>query len=91
MNGGRQDEAAPATSNADPLLTRAQFAAYLSITERQARTWMEERRVPIVPIGRSLRVRKSDADALILALVQPAAKPVRIDNYGRSVWVGRAA
>lgn len=80
----------PATVNPDPLLTKEQFAAYLNISERQARTWMEQRRVPLVPIGRSLRVRRSDADALIAALLQPAVRPVRVDVYKREVWVGRA-
>ncbi len=77
--------------NRDPLLDRAQLAAYLNVSERHARTLIEERRVPVVVIGRSLRVRRSDADALIAALLQPAVRPVRIDGYRREVWVGRAA
>ena len=85
------DAATGTTANADPLLTREQLAAYLNVSERHARTLIEERRVPVVAIGRALRVRRSDADALIAALVQPAVRPVRIDGYRREVWVGRAA
>ena len=76
-----------AAANPDPLLDRVQLAAYLGISERQARTLMEQRRVEVVPIGRSVRVRKSTADRLIDACTRPAARPVQTDSLGREAWL----
>lgn len=60
--------------NPDPLLTKAQLAAYLAVSERTARTLIEERRLDVVAIGRSIRVRRSTADRYLLACTQPAAR-----------------
>ena len=81
------DAAAARLANEDPLLTQAELAEYLSVSARTARTIMEERRITVVAIGRSLRVRQSAADAYIVACTQPAARPVRTDSYGRDVWL----
>lgn len=77
-----------AVANPDPLLDRVQLASYLGISERQARTLMEQRRVEVVSIGRSIRVRQSTADRLIDACTMPAARPVRTDSLGRETWLG---
>lgn len=76
-----------AVANPDPLLDRAQLAAYLGISERQARTLMEQRRLEVVSIGRSVRVRQSTADRLIDACTMPAARPVQTDSLGRETWL----
>ncbi len=76
-----------AVANPDPLLDRVQLAAYLGISERQARSLMEQRRVEVVSIGRSIRVRQSTADRLIDACTMPAARPVRVDSLGRETWL----
>jgi len=76
-----------AVENPDPLLDRGQLAAYLGISERRARTLMEQRRVEVVSIGRSIRVRQSTADRLIDACTMPAARPVRVDSLGRETWL----
>jgi hypothetical protein len=76
-----------AVTNADPLLDRVQLAVYLGISERQARTLMEQRRVEVVSIGRSVRVRQSTADRLIDACTMPAARPVQTDSLGRETWL----
>ena len=76
-----------AAANPDPLLDRVQLAAYLGISERQARTLMEQRRVEVVSIGRSIRVRQSTADRLIDACTMPAARPVQTDSLGRETWL----
>lgn len=76
-----------AVANPDPLLDRAQLAAYLGISERQARTLMEQRRIEVVSIGRSVRVRQSTADRLIDACTRPPARPVQTDSLGRETWL----
>jgi len=76
-----------AVANPDPLLDRVQLAVYLGISERQARTLMEQRRVEVVSIGRSIRVRQSTADRLIDACTMPAARPVQTDSLGRETWL----
>ncbi|NCT91997.1 helix-turn-helix domain-containing protein [Cellulomonas sp. APG4] len=77
--------------NPDPLLTKAELAGYLNISERAARTLVEERRLDVVVIGRSLRVRRSTADRYIAACTQVASRPAATDSYGRDVWLPRAA
>lgn len=74
-------------ANPDPLLDRVQLAAYLGVSERQARTLIEERRIEVVAIGRLLRVRRSTADRLIEACTTPAKRPVRTDSFGRETWL----
>ena len=74
-------------ANPDPLLDRVQLAAYLGISERRARTLIEERRIEVVAIGRLLRVRRSTADRLIEACTTPAQRPVRTDSFGRETWL----
>lgn len=74
-------------ANPDPLLDRAQLAAYLGVSERQARALMEKRRIEVVVIGRSVRVRQSTADRLISACTAPATRPVSIDSFGRETWL----
>ena len=84
--------AAPSLAeNPDPLFTKDQLAEYLSISGRTARVLIEERRLDVVAIGRSLRVRRSTADRYILACTQPATRPVRTDSFGRDVWLPLAA
>ncbi len=76
-----------AVANPDPLLDRVQLAAYLGISERHARTLMEQRRVEVVSIGRSVRVRQSTADRLIDACTMPASRPIQVDSLGRETWL----
>ena len=76
-----------AVTNADPLLDRAQLAAYLGVSERHARTLMEQRRIEVVSIGRAIRVRQSTADRLIDACTMPAARPIQTDSLGRETWL----
>lgn len=87
VDGHVSAPAAPSASNSDPLLDRAQLAVYLSISERHARLLIEQRRIDVVVIGRSVRVRTSTAERYIRACTSPATRPVRTDGYGRQTWL----
>ena len=60
-------------SASSPLLDRTDVAQYLNVTPRMAARIMYERRVPVVKVGKHLRVRTADLDAYIDANTRPAA------------------
>ncbi len=62
---------APTTTEAE-LLDDAAIARITGVTLRMAQRLIYERRVPVVKIGRYLRVRRSDLDAWLDANTQPA-------------------
>ena len=62
---------APTTTEAE-LLDDAAIARITGVTLRMAQLLIYERRVPVVKIGRYLRVRRSDLDAWLDANTQPA-------------------
>lgn len=49
------------------LLTVADVARFLNTTERMARRIFDERRVPVVKVGRHVRIRPEDLDAYLSA------------------------
>jgi excisionase family DNA binding protein len=50
----------------DELLTAAQVAEWLNVTQQTVRRWAENGTVPAVRIGpRAIRFRRSDIDALV--------------------------
>lgn len=54
------------------LLDEADIARLTGTTERMARRIIAERRVPIVKVGRYVRVRRGDLEAWLVANTQPA-------------------
>lgn len=54
------------------LLTVAEAAAYLNVTERFIRRIISERRVPVVRLGRHVRLALSDLDGYVSANRAPA-------------------
>ena len=58
---------AASQSNQDPLLSRAQAAAYLGLSPRTLAIWATTKRydLKMVKIGRLAKYRRSDLDAFI--------------------------
>lgn len=59
----------------DPLLTPSQVASYLGWSIATVYTAANKRRIPYCKVGRSLRFRRSDIEALLV--VHPALDEVR--------------
>lgn len=60
------------TYDPDALLDAADIAARIKVTVRMAHRLMYDRRVPVVKVGRSLRVRRRDLEAWLDANTRPA-------------------
>jgi excisionase family DNA binding protein len=54
-------------------LTVAEAAGYLSVSERFIRRLIHERRIPVVRLGRHVRLAGVDLEAFVAAGRQPAA------------------
>ncbi len=54
------------------LLTLAEAAALLRLRVSTLRAWVLRRRIPYVKVGRLVRIRRSDVEALIEASMVPA-------------------
>jgi excisionase family DNA binding protein len=61
----------PDANNGD-LLRIEEAAALLRIRPSTVRSWVLRRKIPYVKIGRLVRLRRSDCDALIVASLVPA-------------------
>ncbi len=55
----------PTNSTTAPMLTMAEAAEYLAVTNRMMRRLQSERRVAFVRVGRHIRFRPVDLDAFI--------------------------
>jgi excisionase family DNA binding protein len=53
------------TARESPLLTLAEAAQYLNVSERRVRSLWDKRLIPCVKIGTSLRFRRSALDSFI--------------------------
>ncbi len=62
--------------NRDPLMTVPVWAAHHGLTERHARDLIAKKRIPVVRIGRTVRLRRSWGDQLVDQCTVPAAKPL---------------
>lgn len=54
------------------LLTVPEAAALLRLKPSTIRAWVCQRRIPYVKLGRLVRIRRSDAEAVIQSSVVPA-------------------
>ena len=50
------------------LLTTAQTAEYLQLSERTIRQWIKDKKIPASKLGKGWRIKKSDVDKLIKRL-----------------------
>ncbi len=60
------------TTQASELLTVPEAAAFLRLKPATIRAWVLHRKVPYVKVGRLVRLRRADVDALIAASLVPA-------------------
>ncbi|MGH9117140.1 MAG: helix-turn-helix domain-containing protein [Acidimicrobiales bacterium] len=67
------------------LLTVAEAADYLSVSVRFVRRIIHERRIPVVSLGRHVRLAEADLEAFVAAGRQPAAST----SFPASARVGR--
>jgi excisionase family DNA binding protein len=58
------------------LLRVEEAAEYLETAKCTLYTWASRQKIPVVKIGRSLRIRLSDLDRLIKAGERPALRPL---------------
>ena len=47
------------------LLTTAEIAEYLSVTDQTVRRWVKDRELPAFKLGRELRVKESDLERFL--------------------------
>lgn len=55
------------TTDTPPLLGVPEIAAYLSISERAVRDLVSRRQLPVIKIGKRIRVRPDELDAYLTA------------------------
>lgn len=58
--------------NPDPLLTVPEAAAYLGVPAHWMRRAIHERRLPVLRVGRNVRLRRSALDEYLAAHTTPA-------------------
>ena len=64
----------------DKLLTIPETALLLRLQPSTIRAWILKRLIPFVKVGRLVRVRRSDVEALIAANVVPARPKERQEH-----------
>jgi excisionase family DNA binding protein len=57
------------------LLTLPEAGSLLRLKTSTLRAWVLRRKIPYVKVGRLVRVRRADVEALISASIMPARKP----------------
>jgi excisionase family DNA binding protein len=72
-------DASRAAGATGALFTVADAAAYLSVTERFIRRLIHERRIPVIRLGRHVRLAEADLEAFVAAGRQPALAPAAGD------------
>jgi excisionase family DNA binding protein len=68
------------TDSLSPILGNDVAAAYIGCTPSTLRSWVAERRVPFIRVGRLVRLRRSDLDDFLesnLVRPEPDANPNR--------------
>ena len=61
------------TAQPDRLLSKSEAAAHLNVSPRMVERIVAERRMPVVRIGRHIRLRASDLDAFVVASTSAVA------------------
>jgi excisionase family DNA binding protein len=61
------DGAAKPPTSADQLLTVAEIATILRMNQQTIRNWIEAGTLPAIRIGRRVRIRRADFNALVAA------------------------
>ena len=64
------------------LLTVAELASRSGTSRAAWRKWIAERRVPVVKVGRCVRVRESDFEQFLRRNTRPALRPTHAEPAG---------
>ena len=67
----------------DDFLTVAEIASILKLNQQTVRNWIDQGKLPALHIGRRVRIRRADFDALIAASVIGGPPPAVA-----SIWDG---
>lgn len=59
------DSISPQSDQADELLTTAEVAAYLKLSQRTAWRWCKDGRLPAFKVGHQWRVARRDLEAFV--------------------------
>lgn len=79
----RRPSATPPNLTTGDLLTVAQAADYLNITEHFVRRLIQEHRLPFIRVGRLIRLRRSALEAWLIESEVPASPPM---TQARRAW-----
>ena len=69
----------------DDFMTVAEIAAILKLNQQTIRNWIDEGKLPALHIGRRVRVRRADFDALIEG---SSSGPKHSRPASESIWDG---
>ena len=69
----------------DEFMTVAEIAAILKLNQQTIRNWIDEGKLPALHIGRRVRVRRADFDALI---EDSSSGQVQSRSASESIWDG---
>jgi excisionase family DNA binding protein len=72
-----------ASVNSTDLLTVPEAAELLRLKPSTIRAWICQRKIPFVKLGRLVRIRRSDVEALIADGTVPATFSTRLRRTGR--------
>ena len=64
-------------------MTVAEVASILKLNQQTVRNWIDQGKLPAVHIGRRVRIRRADFDALLEASIIGDPQPA-----GPSIWEG---
>jgi excisionase family DNA binding protein len=72
----------------DEFLTVAEVAAMLKLNQQTVRNWIDAGQLPAVHIGRRVRIKRSDFDALVEAGYRRTAEAESSGSPDGSIWDG---
>jgi excisionase family DNA binding protein len=73
--------------NADDFLTVADIARILKLNQQTVRNWIDQGSLPALRVGRRVRVRRSDFEAL-LESGRTVARPASGPSPAQAFWEG---
>jgi excisionase family DNA binding protein len=88
LNGlGRAAEGDRVNAGGDEFLTVAEIARILKLNQQTVRNWIDQGTLPALRVGRRVRVRRSDFNAL-MELGRTAPAPASRPSPAQAFWEG---
>jgi excisionase family DNA binding protein len=75
------------SANRDEFLTVAGIAAILKLNQQTVRNWIDQGTLPALHVGRRVRIRRSDFDAL-LERGRTVPTPSAVPSPAQAFWEG---